>query len=88
MGGHKTVEYYPTREGELLSVLAIEHHVITLIGGGGTQYRARYVAAEDWSAVAPLRPADILVVLHPNPLGKSALVEHAPKDSEIAIHII
>ena len=71
------MEYYPARVGELLSVLAIEQHMITLIGGGGTHYRARYFAAEEWSAVEPLRPADILVVIHPNPVGKSALVEHA-----------
>jgi hypothetical protein len=71
------VEYSPTRTGELLSVLAIEHQIITLIGGGGTHYRARYFAAEEWSVVAPLRPADILVVIHPNPLEKSAVVTHA-----------
>src|SRR6266516_4617943 len=75
--GETIVEYFPTRAGELLSVLAIEHHILTLIGGGGTHYRARYFAAEDWSAVAPLRPADILVVIHPNPLEKSAVVTHA-----------
>jgi hypothetical protein len=71
------VEYSPTRTGELLSVLAIEQHILTLIGGGGTHYRARYVAADEWSAVAPLRPADILAVLHPNPVEKSAVVTHA-----------
>jgi len=27
----------------------------------------------------PLRPADIFVVIHPNPLEKSAVVEHATK---------
>ena len=71
------MEYSPTREGEVLSVMAIEHHIVTLIGGGGTHYRARYVAAEDWSEVEPLRPADILVVIHSNPDGKSAVVTHA-----------
>jgi len=44
---------------------------------GGTHYRARYGAAEEGSAVAPLHPADILVVIHPNPLEKSAVVTHA-----------
>jgi hypothetical protein len=73
------VEYYPTREGELLSVIAIEHQIITLIGGGGHHYRARYIAAEDGSEVDPLRPADILVVIHPIPVSKTALVEHAPQ---------
>src|SRR5712691_1137029 len=58
--GETIVEYYPTREGELLSVIAIEHQIITLIGGGGHHYRARYIAAEDGSEVDPLRPADIL----------------------------
>ena len=71
------MEYYPARVGELLSVIAVEPQRITLIGHGGHHYHARDGAADEWSAVAPLRPADILVVLHPNPLGKSALVEHA-----------
>lgn len=71
------MEYYPSREGELLSVIAVEPHRITLIGHGGHHYHARYGAAEEWSAVEPLRPADILVVIHPNPIGKTALVEHA-----------
>ena len=71
------MEYSPTRPGELLSVIAIEHHILTLIGGGGTHYRARYGAADEWSEVAPLRLADILVVIHPNPLEKSAVVTHA-----------
>ena len=71
------MEYFPTRAGELLSVIAVEPQRITLIGHGGHHYHARYGAADDWSAVAPLRPADILVVLHPNPVGKTALVEHA-----------
>ncbi len=77
--GGKTVEYFPTRAGELLSVIAIEQHMITLIGNGGNQYHARYFAAQERPKVAPLRPADILVVIHPNPVGKSALVEHATK---------
>src|SRR5215471_16337812 len=77
--GDKTVEYYPTRAGELLSVIASEQHIITLIGGGGHHYRARYFAAQERPKVEPLRPADILMVIHPNPVGKSALVEHAPK---------
>ena len=81
------MEYDPIREGELLSVIAIEQHVLTLIGNGANQYHARYVAAEDWSEVAPLRPADIFVVIHPNPVGKSALVAHAIKGySERAIN--
>jgi len=71
------VEYYPARVGELLSVIAVEPQRITLIGHGGHHYHARYGAAHERPTVAPLRPADILVVLHPNPLGKSALVEHA-----------
>ena len=71
------MEYYPTRTGELLSVIAIEPHMITLIGHSGHHYYARYGAAEEWSAVASLQPADILVVLHPNPVGKSAVVTHA-----------
>jgi hypothetical protein len=75
----KFVDYYPTRAGELLSVIAIEQHMITLIGGGGHHYRARYVAAQDGSTAARLRPADILVVIHPNPVGKSAVVAHATK---------
>ena len=70
---------YPTREGELLSVIGVEQQIITLIGGGGNQYRARYFSAQDRPNVEPLRPADILVVIHPNPVGKSALVEHATK---------
>ena len=73
------MEYCPSREGELLSVLAIEHQIITLIGDGGHQYHARYVAAQERPTMEPLRPADILVVIHPNPVGKSALVEHATK---------
>jgi hypothetical protein len=73
------VEYYPTREGELLSIIAIKQQIITLIGDGGHQYQARYCAALDWPQVEPLRPADILVVINPNPVGKSALVEHATK---------
>ena len=77
--GGKTVEYFPTRAGELLSVIAIEQHMITLIGNGGNQYHARYFAAQERPKVVPLRPADILVVIHPNPVGKSALVEHATK---------
>ena len=71
------MEYYPTREGELLSVIAVEPHRIMLIGHGGHHYHARYGAADEWSEVAPLRPADILVVLHPNPVEKSAVVTHA-----------
>jgi hypothetical protein len=77
--GGKTVEYFPTRAGELLSVIAIEQHMITLIGNGGNQYHARYFAAQERPKVAPLRPADILVVIHPDPVGKSAVVEHATK---------
>jgi hypothetical protein len=77
--GGQTVEYYPTRKGEVLSVIAVEQHMITLIGGGGHHYRARYFAAQERPKVEPLRPADILMVIHPNPMGKSALVEHAPK---------
>ena len=73
------MEYGPSREGELLSVLAIEQYMITLIGDGGHHYHARYVAAQERPKVEPLRPADILVVIHPNPVGKSALVEHATK---------
>jgi hypothetical protein len=75
--GDTIVEYYPAHAGELLSVIAIEPHRITLIGQGGHHYHARYGAADDWADVAPLRPADILVVLHPNPVGKSAVVTHA-----------
>jgi hypothetical protein len=77
--GETIVEYYPTREGELLSVIALEHHRVTLIGHGGNHYRARYVAAPERPHVEPLRLADILRVIHPNPLGQSVLVEHAPK---------
>ena len=73
------MEYYPAREGELLSVLSIEQQIVTPIGGGGNQYRARYFAAQERPEVEPLRLADILVVIHPNPVGKSALVEHATK---------
>jgi hypothetical protein len=73
------VEYCPSRAGELLSVIAIEQHMITLIGHGGNQYHARYCAAHERPTVEPLRPADIFVVIHPNPVEKSALVEHATK---------
>jgi hypothetical protein len=73
------VEYDPIREGELLRVMAIEQHMIMLIGKGGHHYRARYFAAQDWPKTAPLRPADLFVVIHPNPVSKTALVEHAPQ---------
>src|SRR6266849_201854 len=45
--GDTIVEYYPSRAGELLSVIAIEQHMITLIGGGGHQYHARYFVAQE-----------------------------------------
>ena len=73
------VESDPLRAGELLRVMAIELHMIMLIGKGGHHYRARYFAAHEWPKTAPLRPADILVVIHPNPVDKTALVEHATK---------
>ena len=75
------MEYYPARAGELLSVIAVEPHRITLIGHGGHHYHARYGAADERPTGEPLRPADILVVLHPDPVGKSALVEHATNGS-------
>ena len=71
------MEYYPARAGELLCVIGVEPHRITLIGHGGHHYHARYGAAHERPTGEPLRPADILVVLHPNPLEKSAVVEHA-----------
>ena len=71
------MEYYPARAGELLSVIAVEPQRITLIGHGGHHYHARYGAADERPTVAPLQPADILVVLHPNPVEKSAVVTHA-----------
>ena len=33
---------YPARAGELLRVLAIDQHRLTLIGGDGHHYRATY----------------------------------------------
>jgi hypothetical protein len=70
---------YPAREGELLSVIAIDQHILTLIGGDGHHYRAKHCIDHNDPNVQPLRPADILVVIHPNPSGKSVLVEHATK---------
>ena len=37
------MEYDPIREGELLRVMAIEQHMIMLIGKGGHHYRAPHV---------------------------------------------
>jgi len=62
-----------------LTVIGVEQQIITLMEGGGNECRARCFAAQDRPNVEPLRPADILVVIHPNPVGKSALVEHATK---------
>jgi hypothetical protein len=73
------VEYFPIRAGELLCVMAIEQHRITLIGQGDHYYRAWYFAAHDWPTTAPVRPADLFVVMHPNPVRQTALVEHAPQ---------
>ena len=68
---------YPARAGELLSVLTIDQHMLTLIGGDGHHYRATYCINHNGPNVPPLRPADILVVMHPHPSGQSVLVEHA-----------
>ncbi len=38
------MESDPLRAGELLRVMAIEQHMIMLIGKGGHHYRARYFA--------------------------------------------
>ena len=70
---------YPARAGELLSVLAIDQHRLTLIGGDGHHYRATYSLDQHDPNVPPLRPADILVVMHPHPSGHSVLVAHATK---------
>ena len=73
------MESDPLREGELLRVMAIEQHMLMLIGKGGHHYRVRYLAAHYWPKTAPVRPADLFVVIHPNPVSKTALVEHAPQ---------
>ena len=73
------MESDPLRAGELLRVMAIEQHMIMLIGKGGHHYRARYIAAQVWPKTAPVRPADLFVVLHPNPVSQTVLVEHAPQ---------
>ena len=70
---------YPARAGELLSVLAIDQHLLTLIGSDGHHYRATYCLDPNDPNVPPLCPADILVVMHPHPSGNSVLVEHATK---------
>jgi hypothetical protein len=72
------VAYFSLREGALLRVLAIEQHRITLIGQGDYDCRVWYFAAHDWPTTAPVQPADLLVVLPPNPVGQSVLVDHAP----------
>ena len=73
------MESDPLREGDLLRVMAIAQHMILLRGKGGHHSRARYVAAHDWPKTAPVRPADLFVVMHPNPVRQTALVEHAPQ---------
>ena len=77
---------YPARAGELLSVLAIDQHMLTLIGGNGHHYRAQHCVDPHDPTVQPLRPADILVVMHPHPSGKSVVVEHATKRSQNSSH--
>ena len=73
---------YPARAGELLSVLAIDQHLLTLIGSDGHHYRATYCLDPNDPNVQPLRPADILVVVHAMPSGTSVLVEHATQRSQ------
>ncbi len=73
------MEYDPAHVGELLRVLAIEQHMITLRGDGRNHYRARDFAAEDWPKAAPLRPADICMVMHPNLWAKALWLNTLPK---------
>jgi hypothetical protein len=74
------VESYPRNKDELLTLISVEPHSITIRGAAGFEYHAKCLPKHASLQAEPLQPQNILRVMHVNP-DKSAVVERVTHGS-------
>ena len=62
------MESYPRQAGALVMVVAVEEAHVVVTDAVSVQHRARCVPSRTSREVAPLKPGDVLIVNHVNPV--------------------
>jgi hypothetical protein len=69
------MEDYPRQKGALVTVVAVEESHVVVADADSVRYRARAIPSRASIEAEPLKPGDVLIVNHVNPVDGLTVVE-------------
>jgi hypothetical protein len=69
------MESYPRQAGALVTVVAVEEAHVVVADADSVRHRAKCIPSRASQAVEPLKPGDVLIVNHVNPVDGLTVVE-------------
>jgi hypothetical protein len=69
------MESYPRKAGALVTVVAVEESHVVVADADSVRHRARCIPRHSSPEIGPLKPGDVLIVNHVNPVDGLMVVE-------------